>query len=237
MKITRTTKGLAKLCQLGRHLCLEPTAALVAATQEGDVLDCREMISLNLCGVCKRDYISLNNIYVQTVLLYVIDQSPSMFREALGRLRHVSSHGNFVYVGSGTILTKISLKKQLNLLQNPSSGALMQLNLFSWNWLLTKPSKRCYRFDAKVMEETGVQAMRCCQLLWVFKNYPWCLNLISECSRGTSNLGTHHFRKLYPERDAHLQRVQANHQHLGKVRGRGEPRQFVCLTAAEHHPA
>lgn len=80
------------------------------------------------------------------------------FRESLGRLSHVYSHGNFVYVGSGTMLTKISFKEQINLVENPTRGA--PIRQFSWNELLTKLSEGCYRFDAEVTEETGLQAMR-----------------------------------------------------------------------------
>lgn len=63
--------------------------------------------------------------------------------------------------------------------------------------------------------------MRCCQPLRVSKNYPWCLNLISECSAGTSNLWIHHFWKSYTEWDAHLQRGQAKHWCLRRARSQG----------------
>lgn len=56
---------------------------------------------------------------------------------------------------------------------------------------------------------------------WVFKNYPWCLNLISECSARTSNLWIHCFWKCYIEWEAHLQRGQAKHQLFGRARGWG----------------
>ena len=83
----------------------------------------------------------------------------------------------------------------------------------------------------KLRKKLEFRPMRLCQLLWLSKNYPLCLNLISECSAGTLSLWTRDFWQCYSEWDAHLQRGQAKHQRLRGPRAGGQwgPR-VVCLS-------